>query len=59
MRDHLGAKRAAMAAHASQIPDDSFFMTMAPEAFAEAFGTEWYHRPGTARTGDFEEDLFA
>ncbi len=40
----LDRKHAAMAAHPSQIADDSFFLAMAPEAFALVFGTEWYIR---------------
>ncbi len=40
----IGAKRAAMRAHASQITDDSFFLAMEPDVFAMAFGTEWYVR---------------
>jgi LmbE family N-acetylglucosaminyl deacetylase len=44
--DQLEAKRRAMAAHASQIPSDSFFLTMPPPAFAAAFGTEWYRLRG-------------
>jgi LmbE family N-acetylglucosaminyl deacetylase len=39
-------KRAAMKAHASQITDSSFFLQMPPEAFAAAFGTEWFIRVG-------------
>ena len=41
---HLDVKRAAMAAHASQIAETSFFLAMLPEAFAAAFSTEWYRR---------------
>ena len=52
---HLDTKRRAMAAHASQIADNSFFLSMPPEAFAAAFGTEWYRRrgapPGIRETG--------
>jgi LmbE family N-acetylglucosaminyl deacetylase len=40
----LEAKRASMAAHASQIPEDSFFLAMPGEAFGAAFGREWYIR---------------
>ena len=29
---------------ASQIPADSFFMQLPPEAFREAFGYEWFIR---------------
>jgi LmbE family N-acetylglucosaminyl deacetylase len=42
-------KRASMVAHASQIPSDSFFLAMPPDAFAQAFGTEWYIEHGTTR----------
>jgi LmbE family N-acetylglucosaminyl deacetylase len=42
----LDVKRASMAAHASQIAEQSFFLAMAPEAFASAFGVEWYIRHG-------------
>jgi LmbE family N-acetylglucosaminyl deacetylase len=35
-------KRAAIAAHRSQITDSSFFMEMPDEAFAAAFGREWF-----------------
>jgi LmbE family N-acetylglucosaminyl deacetylase len=45
----LDLKRAALMAHASQIADDSFFLTMPPEAFALAFGTEWYISTGSVR----------
>ncbi|MFP5321389.1 MAG: PIG-L family deacetylase [Acidimicrobiia bacterium] len=40
----LAQKRASMAAHASQIPEDSFFLRMPDEVFARAWGTEWYIR---------------
>jgi LmbE family N-acetylglucosaminyl deacetylase len=39
---HLQAKRNAMRCHASQIVDTSFFLQMPDEAFASAFGTEWF-----------------
>jgi LmbE family N-acetylglucosaminyl deacetylase len=35
-------KRAAMAAHASQIPPESFFLAAPTEEFARLFGTEWF-----------------
>jgi LmbE family N-acetylglucosaminyl deacetylase len=50
-------KRAAMVAHASQIPADSFFLAMPPDAFAAAFGSEWFIRrdqPDTRETWLFE-----
>ncbi|MEO1062110.1 MAG: PIG-L family deacetylase [Actinomycetota bacterium] len=46
---HLAAKKAAMAAHASQIGDDSFFLQLPEEAFAMAFGFEHYIRVGASR----------
>jgi LmbE family N-acetylglucosaminyl deacetylase len=42
----LEAKRAAMRAHRSQIPDDSFFLALPDDRFAMAFGTEWFIRVG-------------
>lgn len=44
VRDYVELKRAAMAAHASQIPADSFFLALPPDAFRDAFGAEWYIR---------------
>lgn len=52
------AKRAAMRAHASQISEQSFFLAMPDEAFAGAFGTEWFIRDGQG-PGITETDLFA
>jgi LmbE family N-acetylglucosaminyl deacetylase len=46
VNDQLETKRRAMAAHASQIPSSSFFLTMPPVAFAAAFGMEWYRLRG-------------
>ena len=43
---HLDTKRRAMAAHASQIAENSFFLGMPAAAFAAAFGTEWYRLRG-------------
>jgi len=45
----LGAKRAAMEAHASQIPSDSWFLSMDDDRFGLAFGTEWFVRVGRGR----------
>lgn len=36
------AKRAALLAHRSQVADDHFFLALPEEAFAMAFGTEWF-----------------
>jgi LmbE family N-acetylglucosaminyl deacetylase len=46
---YVGQKRAAMVAHASQIPDDSFFLQLPLDAFAAAFGQEWFIRRGPGR----------
>jgi len=50
VREFVDAKRKAMIAHASQIPDDSFFLQLPTEAFREAFGWEWYIRRDGPRT---------
>lgn len=44
VRDFVDRKREAMAAHASQIPAESFFLAMPPDAFRQAFGAEWFIR---------------
>jgi LmbE family N-acetylglucosaminyl deacetylase len=46
VRGHLDAKRAAIAAHASQVPETSSAMTLPPGSFAEVYGFEWYVREG-------------
>lgn len=43
---YLDVKRAAMRAHASQISEQSFFLSMDEETFGFAFGTEWFIRGG-------------
>jgi LmbE family N-acetylglucosaminyl deacetylase len=50
----IAAKRAAIAAHRSQITDTSFFLQMPDETFTMAFGTEWFRRAGSA--GPVHED---
>ena len=52
----LGRKRSAIRAHASQIPEDSFFLAMPDEAFAMAFGAEWYVDPECPRGGKPQSD---
>lgn len=50
----VGAKRVSMTCHSSQITDSSFFLQMPDEAFATAFGTEWFrqvHPPAEAERG--------
>ncbi|MEU3624468.1 GlcNAc-PI de-N-acetylase [Amycolatopsis coloradensis] len=55
---YLPQKRAAMRAHASQISEDSFFLSMPDEGFAWAFGVEWFIRAGQG-PGITETDLMA
>ena len=43
---YLEYKRKAMRAHASQISAESFFLALPDDAFAVAFGTEWFIRAG-------------
>ncbi len=56
--DVLTEKRAAMAAHASQIPETSFFMTLPDDWFRDFFGTEVYmrldRRPDAPETSLFD-----
>jgi LmbE family N-acetylglucosaminyl deacetylase len=40
----LTRKRAAMAAHQSQISEEAFFLAMPDDVFARTFGIEWYER---------------
>jgi len=55
---YVDHKRRAMRAHASQIDEQSFFLTMPDEAFGQAFGTEWFIRDGQG-PGITETDLMA
>ena len=58
VRQYATTKRAAMRAHASQIADTSFFLSMSDEAFEQGFGYEWFIRHGVP--GDHrDDDLFA
>ena len=47
--DFTEVKRDSMRAHASQIPPDSFFLSMPEEVFRGSFGTEWYIEHGRPR----------
>jgi LmbE family N-acetylglucosaminyl deacetylase len=57
----LDRKQAAMAAHPSQIADDSFFLALPAEAFQVVFGTEWFIRldetPGTPERWILDEPV--
>lgn len=57
VRDFVEKKKEAMRAHASQITEESFFLKMPDDVFAEAFGTEWFILRG-APPGIHEHDLF-
>ena len=57
VRDLVTVKRRAMAAHASQISETSFFLSMPEDMFTVAFGREWYILEG-AEPGTTESDLF-
>ena len=54
----LDRKRAAIAAHASQVQDTGLFLAMPPEAFRAAMGTEFYIRRGVP-AGHRDDDVFA
>jgi LmbE family N-acetylglucosaminyl deacetylase len=43
---YVAQKRRAVAAHRSQVTDTSFFLQMPEDAFASAFGTEWFIKAG-------------
>jgi LmbE family N-acetylglucosaminyl deacetylase len=58
VKDVVDLKRKAMAAHASQIGESSFFLAMPDDAFREAFGTEWFiHRGVTPGPGVRETSI--
>jgi LmbE family N-acetylglucosaminyl deacetylase len=57
VRDFVAKKKEAMRAHKSQITEESFFMKMPDDVFAEGFGTEWFILRG-APAGIHEDDLF-
>ncbi len=46
VRDFVQHKRRSISAHRSQVTDAGFFSSMPDEAFANAFGTEWFIRKG-------------
>lgn len=54
---YIEYKRQAMRAHASQIDEQSFFLTMPEDGFRYVFGTEWFIRAGQ-EPGITETDLF-
>ena len=58
--EYLERKKRSMRAHASQIAETSFFLAMPDEAFAQAFGVEWYIRQGVPTpVSEWETSLLA
>jgi LmbE family N-acetylglucosaminyl deacetylase len=51
VRRWMGTKRAAMRAHASQISEESFFLAMPDDLFAQVWGQEWFIRVRPAPDG--------
>lgn len=51
VRDVVNLKKDAIMVHRSQVGPDSFFLTMPDEAFAAAFGMEWFNIPDKTDTG--------
>ncbi|CAN5585260.1 PIG-L family deacetylase [soil metagenome] len=47
VRSNIQDKRAAMAAHASQLPEEAPVFLLDQKRFAEVYGWEWYVRRGT------------
>lgn len=50
--DYVAQKRAALAAHASQVGETSWFLAMPEEAFHRFFGREWYIRRDVPAAAD-------
>jgi LmbE family N-acetylglucosaminyl deacetylase len=55
--EYVPLKRAAMAAHASQIFETSLFLSLPPEVFAAVWGEECFIRRDPGANG-FETSLF-
>jgi LmbE family N-acetylglucosaminyl deacetylase len=55
--EFLDVKRRSMEAHGSQIRPDTFPLFLPPDAFAMAFGVEWYVRLGAERGDPPETSL--
>jgi LmbE family N-acetylglucosaminyl deacetylase len=54
----IDRKRKAMEAHPSQIPADSWFLSLPPDVFREVFATEWFIHEGVRPASTRETDLF-
>jgi len=55
--EFLDSKRQAMRAHASQITEDSFFLSMPDDVFALVWGTEWYIKLGASPSEELSGSL--
>ena len=58
VRGYLEKKKDAMRAHASQITETSFFLSMPDFAFEMTWGTEWFILRGGVPEGTEESDIF-
>ena len=54
---YVDVKRASMRAHASQIGEQSFFLSMPDEAFVMAFGQEWFIHRGVEPKQPWEDRI--
>jgi LmbE family N-acetylglucosaminyl deacetylase len=57
VREYADLKRRALAAHASQVGPDSFFLAMPDDAFTAGFGYEWFIHLGVPE-GTHETSIF-
>ena len=59
VRAVLAEKRAALRAHVSQIPAESFLVSLPDDMFERGFGTEWFIRRDHPSNDSMGTDLFA
>ena len=55
--EYVAVKRASMRAHASQISEQSFFLSLPDDAFIKAFGREWYIHRGVEPSQPWEDRI--
>jgi len=55
--EYADVKRASMRAHASQISEQSFFLSMPEDRFLTAFGTEWFVHRGVTPSQPWEDRI--
>ncbi len=56
--EHVDAKRAALAAHASQVDESSWFLSIPEDIFRHFFGREWFIHRGVEPGGELERSLW-